>query len=222
MIRDVTNRYRTRTARDAGLLRGRGARRGIAATHLVRAASALAGRGHQGQPAGAERDGVGDRGSRRPPVLPDRAVQGPRRAWRGVLHELHLEQEPRPDLHPVRLGHLPLVRHAAPGARAGHRGEGQPVRDRGLLGEPAARFAAGRVGLAAEQGGQRALYFGQCAGQHQPAVREHRRDPGAPALGRLADPPADRRVLAGQARPDARPAGVRAHRRRLASTPSRP
>ena len=106
----------------------------------------LAEAGRRGR-AGAERDGAGHRGPGRPPVVPHRAVQGPRRARRRVLHQLHLGQEPRPAHHPLRLGDLPLVRPAPAGARARHGRAGDPrarPRPTGPAGRAAPSSARGR------------------------------------------------------------------------------
>ena len=142
---------------------------------------------------------------------------------RGVVFYTNYTSNKSHDLisDPLRVRDLPVVRacSARRTCAASWRRSARP-RPR-PTGQQAARFAAGCVGLAAVEAGQRALYFGQCAGQHQPPVRRRRVDPGPAALGRLADPAADGRVLAGPPGPHARPAGVRAHRRRLESTPPR-
>ena len=70
-----------------------------------------------GDPRG-QRHGAGHRGRRRAAVVAHGALQGARRARRRLLHQLHLGEEPRPARHPVRVGHLPLVRPAPAGAPA--------------------------------------------------------------------------------------------------------
>ena len=63
---------------------------------------------------------------RGPPVVPDGAAQGRRRARLRLLHQLRLPQGPRS--RPTRdLAVVPVARPAAPGAR---RGDGQPGRPR--------------------------------------------------------------------------------------------
>ena len=85
-------------------------------------------------------------------------------------------------------------------------------RDGDLLGEPPARLAARRVGVAAVHCGQWAPRAGERARQRPAPLRRRRRGAGAAALGRLAHPARGRRVLAGPPRPHARPAAVQAAR----------
>ena len=110
-------------------------------------------------------------------------------------------------------------RRPSPGTRctgrctcAGRRA-GRPGGDPGLLGEPAARLAAGGVGVGAVD------VPCATAGARRRAAAAEQRSPtttgaAAAALGRLADRARAGGVLAGPGRPDARPAALRADDRR--------
>ena len=90
-------------------------------------------------------------------------------------------------VHPLRLGDLPLVPPAPAGARARRRSSRSPRGDAGLLGEPAARLAARRLGVGAVHGGARPPSLDDALAADAAPVRRRRDGPGAAALGWLAD-----------------------------------
>ena len=141
----------------------------------------------------------------------DRAVQGRRRGRHRLLHQPELRQESGPGRQSPCGGDLPVDRPAAAGARPWPGGPGRRRDGAGSTG-PAGPAAPGSVPGPARSPAccrtgprsRRCRSAARGAGLPKPASA----DPAAAVLGRLADPARDRRVLAGQIRPAARPAAV--------------
>ncbi len=95
---------------------------------------------------------------------------------------------------------FPWYAHPAAGEPARRRRAGRPGGDPRLLGDAAAGLAAGRVGVGAVDLRARPRRPRRRPRGHRAPLRRHRRGAGAAALGRLADRPGPRRVLAGPGR----------------------
>ncbi|CAA9302138.1 MAG: Pyridoxamine 5'-phosphate oxidase, partial [uncultured Friedmanniella sp.] len=203
----------------------RGAAAGVGgAGRAVPAVRALAGGGlpGQGRRPAARTDGHGAGHRRRGrPQRPHGAAEGVRPVRLRLLHQLRLPQGRGADRAPGGRAALRLVPVAAAGPGRGDGGPGAPGGVRGLLRHPAARFAARGLGFAA------VLHGGLTGGAERRlrggggAVRR-RRGALPRALGRLPRHAPVDRVLAGPAEPDARPAGLPPHRRRLGPGPPGP
>ncbi len=106
----------------------------------------------------------------------------------------------------VCIGDLPVVfaEQAVPYPRSGH--QGRPAGQPGLLVEPAARLAAGRVGVTSVSADRIACGAGRSARRGDGPLRRHRADPRSAELGRV--PHRARRrssSCAGTRRPAAQP-----------------
>ena len=134
---------------------------------------------------------------------------------RGVVFYTNYTSAKSHDLRvdPARRGDLPLVRRSTGRCTCAARSSGSPRRRPTPTGRPA------RAARSWARGRRRSRPTCATATRSTPrwrppsAVRRRRRGAGAAALGRLADRPGQRRVLAGPGQPDARPAAVRAERR---------
>src|SRR5690606_32954467 len=131
-----------------------------------------------------------------------------------VLHQLPESQERGSRRQPAGGAPVLVAVGKTPGARRRPGGKGLAGGIGQLLCLAPAAVADRRVGLGAEQGHSRARGAGRTREAVRTAVRERARATAA-SLGRLAGGAGDDGVLAGTSQPAARPAALRAQRRRL-------
>ena len=205
---DARDRYRTGTARDAGLLRTGLTRRIRPGRHMVRTAGEVAGRSQTRRPLGAQRDGSGNGRPGRHPS--SRTVLCKGIDERGVVFYTNYTSSKSHELRATRFasatfpwfgmqrqahvrGTVEKVSQAETAAYWASRPRGSQL---GAWASPQSRTVQSRQTLE--------VALANVERQFADAERA-----GAAALGWLADPAADGRVLAGAAGPHARPVGVR-------------
>ena len=173
----------------------------------ARDGAALARRRRGRGPARPDRDGALDRVRARAAVEPHGAAQGPRHRP-GLLHQLRVPQGRGPRRPAGLRAAVPVVLPAAPGPRRGTGGAGRARRRARRTSRPGPR--ASQLGAWASPQSRvvadRAALDEQVRRGGGPVRR--RRGAAAAVLGRLPGGARDRRAVAGEGQPDARPAAL--------------